>query len=70
MDNSPKLTALKPDMVVTILKQAGSRLVTPELVTEDLTAGAPVNPDGTINFIEFMAWLAREGNNDSSNQSE
>ena len=31
-------------------------------------AGAPQNPDGTINLIEYAAWLAKE--EDDADQSE
>ena len=55
MDNSLKLTALPIEMLVRILKQAGSRLITEESITEDIAAGAPQNEDGTINLIEYAA---------------
>jgi len=42
-----------------ILTAAGGRPVTDEMVRKDIEAGAPVNPDGTINLIHYAAWLAR-----------
>ena len=67
MDNSLKLTALKPEILVNILKGAGSRLISPELLATDLAAGAPKNEDGTINLIEFAAWILKgDGNADQS----
>ena len=54
MDNSLKITALQPEVLVRLLKQAGSR------TASDLASGAPRNPDGTINLIEYAAWLAKE----------
>ena len=59
MDNSLKLTALPTEMLVRILKQAGSRLITEESIAEDTAAGAPQNEDGTINLIEYAAWLVK-----------
>ncbi len=59
MDNSLKLTALRPEMLVNILRRAGSRLISAEMLTADLEAGAPINEDGTINLIEFAAWLVK-----------
>ena len=56
MDNSLKITALQPEVLVRLLKQAGSRTASPE------------NPDGTINLIEYAAWLAKE--EDDADQSE
>ena len=60
MDNSLKITALQPEVLVKLLKQAGSRTASPEMIAEDLASGAPQNPDGTINLIEYAAWLAKE----------
>ena len=67
MDNSLKLTALPPEMLVRLLKQAGSRMVSEEALTADITAGMPVNADGTFNILNCAAWLAKE---DSDDQSE
>ena len=40
----------------------------PEMIATDLASGAPQNPDGTINLIEYAAWLAKE--EDNVDQSE
>ena len=69
MDHSLKLTALKPEMLVNILKGAGSRLISAELLTADFEAGAPKNEDGTINLVEFAAWIVK-GDEANANQSE
>ena len=69
MDNSLKLTALQPDMLVNLLKGAGSRLISAELLTADFAAGAPRNEDGTINLIEFAAWIVK-GDDANADQSE
>ena len=34
--------------------------VTVENVREDVAAGAPTNPDGTLNLIHYASWLAKE----------
>ena len=59
MDNSLKLTALQPEMLVNILKRAGSRLISSETLAADFEAGAPRNEDGTVNLIEYAAWLVK-----------
>ena len=69
MDHSLKLTALKPEMLVNILKGVGSRLISAELLTADFEAGAPKNEDGTINLVEFAAWIVK-GDEANANQSE
>ena len=69
MENSLKLTALPPEMLINILKQAGSRLISAEKLAADFDAGAPKNEDGTINLIEFAAWLVK-GDDANADQSE
>ncbi len=65
MENTIKITALSKDDTVRILHKAGSRRITAELLDEDIEAGAPVNPDGTINLIHYAAWLAKETGQDA-----
>ena len=69
MDNSLKLTALQLDMLINILKRAGSRLISAETLAADFEAGAPKNEDGTVNLIEFAAWLVK-GDDANADQSE
>lgn len=59
MDNSLKLNALWPEILVRLLKQAGSRTISEETLASDIESGAPKNPDGTINLIEYAAWLVK-----------
>ena len=51
-----KLTALDVETVAAILARSGGR-TTADMVRTDIAAGAPVNPDGTINLIHYAAWL-------------
>jgi hypothetical protein len=69
MDDSLKLTALPPEKLVVLLQRAGAKHFTPELLQDDLESGAPCNDDGTINFIEYTAWILRKAN-DYGNESE
>ena len=69
MDNSLKLTALQPEMLINILRRAGSRLITAETLAADFEAGAPKNEDGTVNLIEYAAWLVK-GEDANADQSE
>ena len=59
MENSLKLTALQPEMLINILRRAGSRLISAETLAADFEAGAPKNEDGTVNLIEYAAWLVK-----------
>jgi len=66
MNNSLKITALQPEMLVRLLKRAGSRLSSLEILQADFDAGAPRNSDGTVNLIEYAAWLAKESENNAN----
>ena len=46
--------------VARLLSRAGSSPVTPAMVESDVAAGAPTNPNGTINLVHYAAWLVRE----------
>ena len=67
MDNSLSLTSLPPEMLVKLLKQAGSRTITTQTLASDVESGAPRNPDGTFNLIEYGAWLIKETSDDATN---
>jgi hypothetical protein len=43
---------------VRLLAKAGR--VTEAMLRADLAAGAPANPDGTINLVHYAAWLVKE----------
>jgi hypothetical protein len=32
----------------------------------DISAGLPLNGDGTVNFFEYMAWMVKELNGDGN----
>ena len=60
MPEPVRLTALPKEGVVRLLKQAGSTLAAEVALEADIAAGAPVNDDGTMNLLEYAAWLLRE----------
>jgi hypothetical protein len=43
-----------------LLTRAGGQPVTVDMLKADLAAGAPANPDDTINLLHYGAWLVRE----------
>ena len=51
---------LPPEALARVLQVAGSRLVSPELISQDLAAGAPRNADGKLHLVHIAAWLIRE----------
>jgi hypothetical protein len=58
--NQLRITALSASDLVKLLKRSGSRTVSEETVKEDVANGAPVNPDGTFNLINYAAYLAKD----------
>ncbi|HYD00075.1 MAG TPA: hypothetical protein VEB22_02515 [Phycisphaerales bacterium] len=52
--------ALSPADVARLLSLASRREVTEAMVGDDLAAGAPTNPDGTVNLMHYAAWLVRQ----------
>ena len=43
-----------------VLTASGTKPVTVEMLRADIEAGAPTNPDGTINLVPYAAWLVKE----------
>jgi hypothetical protein len=43
-----------------MLSRAGGQRVTEAMLSADIDAGAPTNPDGTINLVHYAAWLVKE----------
>ncbi|MPM18553.1 hypothetical protein SDC9_64965 [bioreactor metagenome] len=69
MEEHLKPLALSPENLVKVLVRSGCRIMTMELLQRDIDAGMPVNADGTINLINYMAWMIKEINGDG-NESE
>ena len=55
-----KITTLSLPDVAALLSRVGGKPVTAAMVQEDIAAGAPQNPDGSMNLIHYAAWLVRE----------
>jgi len=52
--------ALSVATAARLLSKVGGERVTEEMIRVDLAAGAPANPDGTINLVHYAAWLVKE----------
>lgn len=50
--------AMTAGQLAEALSRAGGAEVRPAAVKALVKAGAPTNPDGTINLIQFAAWLS------------
>ena len=49
---------------VTAMRRAGSRTISLERLEADIAAGAPVNADGTVNILKYVAWIVKETGDD------
>lgn len=61
MDQKISLTALKIEQMAAILRKLGSETATVENIKRDIADGAPTNEDGTLNVIDYTAWLIQDG---------
>ncbi|MEW4530607.1 hypothetical protein [Maioricimonas sp. JC845] len=43
-----------------LLTKASGVLVREATLQEDIDAGAPTNADGTLNLVQYAAWLVRD----------
>jgi len=43
-----------------VLTASGTEPVTVDIIQDDIDAGAPTNPDSTVNLVAFAAWLVKE----------
>ena len=60
-DNTPvDPNRLTPEQAARLLSAAAKVRVPVEQIVADLEAGAPRNPDGTINLVYYAAWLVKE----------
>jgi hypothetical protein len=55
-----RITALDVEHVNEVLKRSGSSEVTIDKIKEDIKNGAPVNDDGSMHFVKYVAWLVKQ----------
>jgi hypothetical protein len=53
-------TALTLADAARLLSAAGGQAIPIGMLEADIAAGAPTNPDGTLNLVHLAAWLVRE----------
>ena len=51
---------LTPEQAAKLLSAAAKVRVPLEQIAADLESGAPQNPDGTVNLVQYAAWLIKE----------
>ena len=60
MPSKLRPTALTVADAVKVLRAAGSEHLTQDALRADIEAGAPTNPDSTLNLAHYAAWLLKE----------
>ena len=60
LKKSLEITAMKPSEVAAVLSNAYRRKISEEQVREVAEAGNLLSTDGTINLIQYTAFLAGE----------
>jgi hypothetical protein len=53
-------TKLSVEQAAKLLSAAYRERIDAEKIRKDLENGSPVNGDGTINLVNYAAWLAKE----------
>jgi len=62
-EESLKITAITPENAASVLAAAYNRRITSEQVREIAQAGQLLRADGTINLLEYVAFLAGDNAN-------
>jgi len=52
--------ALRVEDAAKVLTRMGASPVTTGMLQADIDAGAPTNPDGSINLVHYAAWLVQQ----------
>ncbi len=52
--------AMSPADVARVLTRVGGSPVTEDMLRADINAGAPTNADGSINLVQYAAWLVQQ----------
>ena len=52
--------AMPIDAAARLLTKAGGRVVTETMLRADIDAGAPTNPNGTLNLVHYAAWNVKQ----------
>ena len=70
MENSLNPLALAPETLIKLLQKSGCREMSEEDFQRLVDAGLPLNGDGTVNIIEYIAWLIKEVNGNGDEPGE
>jgi len=60
MPDSLNPNSLTVEAIARMLSRAGNREVMQQAIQDDIKAGAPTNPDGTLNLVHYTAWNVQQ----------
>ena len=69
MENTLNPLALPQETFVKLLKKSGCHEMSQEYLQKLIDVGLPLNGDGSVSILEYIAWLIREVNGNESNAS-
>lgn len=52
-------SALALENAAKLLTKVGGKNIAEDVLKADIEAGAPVNPDGSLNLVQYAAWLVK-----------
>jgi hypothetical protein len=55
-------SGLTVEQLAISLTRAFGADISPTMIAKDVEDGAPINPDGTINTILYVAWILKNDN--------
>jgi hypothetical protein len=63
--NDPQNPAISPLALrladaAKLLTRVGGAAVSEAMLRDDIAAGAPTNADGSLNLVQYAAWLVQE----------
>lgn len=56
-------SGMTPDRLADLFRKVSEFPITPEMIAADVANGAPVNADGSLSFVRYVAWLIAEDAN-------
>ena len=69
-NNTVNPLALPADDAVRMLRRSGCTAMSDETLARLVEDGLPLNADGTLNIVEYMAWMLKEGQSHGSQPAE
>ena len=58
--------ALTAEQLAAMLSAVSEEPITEEMIRRHIDTGAPASPDGTINLVDYAAWLNADVHNNGA----